>query len=118
MEDSDFEILIKYVQSNDNIVQLEKRIRAMIQGGKCEKGDLYFIRDTYLNGNVDLTVYILTRLNLLYSNADAQEFERLREQYEQKIDKYLERLNKLEESRTKKNPSDGITEGVIRSEER
>lgn len=88
----------------------------MLTDGKCKKGDLNFIRDTYLNGNVDLTVFMLTRLNLLYSDKDAEEFATLRTQYEQKIDEYLERLKNIEESAAQKKSSDEV--GDVRTEER
>ena len=61
-----------------------------------EKWKLHDIIDTFFYGNMELAVFILTRLNWLCSKVDAEKFETLREQYEQKIDEYIEKLKKIE----------------------
>ena len=92
--DYDFETFIKYVQNHGAIVQLEKNIDSIMLDEK--KWNLQEIINTLFNGNIELAVFILTRLNWLCSKADAEEFEALRAQCEQKIDVYIEKLKKIE----------------------
>lgn len=99
--DYNFEALIKYVLGENKVNLLEKSVRALVKNGECKQEDIQFIKDTHFHENISLTVYVLTRLNLLYSNSDAEEFEILRTEYEQEIDKYLEKLRAIEENRAK-----------------
>ena len=96
--DYNFEALIKYVLGENKVNLLEKSVRALVKNGECKQEDIQFIKDTHFHENISLTVYVLTRLNLLYSNSDAEEFEILRTEYEQEIDKYLEKLRAIEEN--------------------
>jgi len=96
--DYNFEALIKYVLGENKVNLLEKSVRALVKNGECKQEDIQFIKDTHFHENISLTVYVLARLNLLYSNSDAEEFEILRTEYEQEIDKYLEKLRAIEEN--------------------
>lgn len=73
-------------------------MKALLQGRTCKRGTLNDIKDKCFNGNVELTVYILTRLGLYFRKSDVKKFEMLRTKYEQKVDKYLERLKNIEEN--------------------
>ena len=96
--DNDFETFMKYMQNNCSIVQLEKEIQEITSRKKV---NIKFIIDRYFNGNINLGVYILTRLNLTYTGSDAQEYEMIKKQYEQKLDEYLKRLEQIENKRAK-----------------
>lgn len=98
LQDEEFDTLIRNVENNYITYESEACVKALLQGRACKRGTLNDIKDKCFNGNVDLTVFILTRLKLYFRKSDVKKFEMLRIQYEQKVDKYLERLQNIEEN--------------------
>lgn len=106
--DYDFEKLMRYIQNNSAIVRLERIIQEFMKYRKRES--IRFIINSYIGGN-NLAYYIFKRLNLSYSNSDAQEIEMIKKQYEQKIDEYLKRLEQMENNRT--NDKTAVSDNTI-----
>ena len=113
--DYDFATVISYASGIRKISQLEPLVKPWIQGN-IKKGRITFIKENFFGSNVDLMTYILKRLKL---KNDGREFRIYREQYEGKIDKYLERLRLVEEGRRKTKGNSEITSvDIIAGDER
>ena len=98
VQDNNFELLLNNVENAAITATTQVNVGALVKNGECKKEKLKEIIDIQLGGNVELAVYILTRLNLLYTKGSVRDFRTLRTQYEQKIDEYLEKLHTIEEN--------------------
>jgi len=108
ISDYDFATVIRYAKGIMEISELESHVKPWLREIR-KMGCTTFIKESICGKNADLTTYILSRFNLPNYKNDDTEFKVFREQYEEKIDKYLERLRIVEEGRRKNKGKSEIT---------
>lgn len=104
ISDNNFIRIINFVEnSNDDLKWYQGNIDRYVSDGRCKKGAIDLIKESIFgNENTDLMVYVLSRANLEWDNGyDSRVFKPLKAKYEQKVDKYLERLYNIENNRRK-----------------
>jgi len=85
---------------DENIKRQRKIIETYIVDGVLRKGAIQEIKDTVFPKNTDLMVYILIRLNVnLNEGYDERIFNKLKKEYENKIDNYLRRIEQTDNNR-------------------
>lgn len=67
-----------------------------INKGICEKGNIDLIRYRMFDNNQDLMTYVLSGIDIIYRDYDKKVYDKMRKNYEEKVEKYLARLHKLE----------------------
>lgn len=122
MPDDNFIRIINLVKdSNDEFRKYQRNIDRYISNENLKIGAIDIIHDKeFGNENTDLMVYCLSRANLKWDNGyDFRVFKFLKAKYEQKVDKYLERLYNIENNRRKnKTNSENSGNSEIPDEER
>lgn len=103
VQDNDFIEVIDMVENPEEILKKYMSfLKPWVSDGKCKKGRIDLIRDKVFNGNTDLMMYVLARLNITYYKGyDVRVSNMISKQYEQKINKYLNRLQSIEDNRRK-----------------
>lgn len=105
ISDDDFiEVIDILDNTEEKMNKYKKWLNYYAKDGECPKGKIDLIRDNIFENNVDLMVYIMTRLGIDFQKGyDMRVFEMYKESYKQKIEKYLGRMESVEKSIKQKN---------------
>lgn len=103
--DNDFLEVMKLV-ANENSIHPQNKyvpyIKTYTSKGKCENGNIDMIRNNVFHNNRDLMTFVLLKFDLIYGEEyDVHIWNKQKQEYEQKIDKYFDRLHTVEENARK-----------------
>ena len=82
------------IKSASNIYMAQ--LSGYINKGICEKGNIDLIRYRMFDNNQDLMVYVLSGIDVIYKDYDKKVYDKIRKNYEEKVELYLGRLHKVE----------------------
>lgn len=101
--DNNFLKVLDIIEDSSEIIKwYEGNTDRYVSDGKCRKGNIDLIKEKVFNENTDLMLYTVSRMNLTYHPGyDMRAYNIMKAEYEQKIDKYLERLYSIENNRRK-----------------